>query len=130
MKLSTSENNTSYTERGRTLLSRDTLYLLSSDWIHFLQDHRSLLQESSTRVDLTEKIMNRYQYRIRDYLKEVHNLSGGLEQAFLVINRLHCDTEFTVDLGYVLVPDPARIRELRRIYSTQLAMIAGIDGLD
>ena len=42
----------------------------------------------------------------------------GTDQAFRVVNKLHSEMEFTLDLGEVYIPDAAYVRELRNKYTT------------
>ena len=121
MQISSSKDNTPFSDVLRKLISRESQNLPSEDWIHFLQDHRMLIEQNSTTYTLDEETMLRYRYRIRDFLKEVAGYRSGMEQAFRVVNRLHNDQEFDLRLTSVFIPNNNFVTELRRMYNTLLA---------
>lgn len=118
MYVSNANTNRSFASTIRSNLSGRPFHLTESAWIRFLQDHLVLLRQHSTVVQLTEATMNRYQYCINSFLEEDQNQVVGTDQAFRVVNKLHSEMEFTLDLGEVYIPDAAYVRELRNKYTT------------
>ena len=117
---STSDQNTSFTSILKNKITHETSNRPDEGWIHFLQDHFFLLRAHSTYVPITESLMIRYQYRIRDFLEENHS-SAQFEQAFRAANRLDNDMEFTSALSGVYVPERTYVDSLRRLYTTNVA---------
>lgn len=118
MYVSNANTNRSFATTIRSNLNGRPFHLTESAWIRFLQDHLVLLRQHSTVVQLTEATMNRYQYCINSFLEEDQNQVVGTDQAFRVVNKLHSEMEFTLDLGEVYIPDAAYVRELRNKYTT------------
>lgn len=118
MYVSNANTNRSFAATIRSNLNGRPFHLTESAWIRFLQDHLVLLRQHSTVVQLTEATMNRYQYCINSFLEEDQNQVVGTDQAFRVVNKLHSEMEFTLDLGEVYIPDAAYVRELRNKYTT------------
>lgn len=124
MLLSTSENNVSFLQYLTRTIRNEDLHMAYGPWIQFLQDHRMLIREQhSSKIMLTEEIMNRYQYRVRSFLSEHLNYTKDLDQAFRVVNKLNSDMDFILDLQEVYIPDPAYISELRDSFMTALSQI-------
>ena len=118
MYVSNANTNRSFATTIRSNLNGRPFHLTESARIRFLQDHLVLLRQHSTVVQLTEATMNRYQYCINSFLEEDQNQVVGTDQAFRVVNKLHSEMEFTLDLGEVYIPDAAYVRELRNKYTT------------
>lgn len=99
-------------------LNIDHQYRLEEDgWVQFLYDYRDFIKANSDYRLLNEATMNRFQYRIRDYLLDL-GLPGSLDQAFKIVNRLGGDIEFNHSLTGVYVPRVAYLTKLKRAYST------------
>ena len=118
MYISNSKTNTSFSNSIYKSINSEYLHMADPAWILFLQDHRNLIKSHSTTYILTEEIMNRYQYCIRSFLTEEMHSFAGLDQAFRVVNKLHSEMEFTLELGTVYVPDAAYIQTLRNEFMT------------
>lgn len=124
MLVSDSTANRSFARVINQKINNDIYHSTEADWIQFLQDHRSLLIANSTEVQLTEAVMNRYQYCIRSYLREEHHVNESVDQAFRIVNKLHNEMEFTLALGSVYVPKVDYVNNLHNIFRTAQAQIA------
>lgn len=113
MITSTSDYNVSFFDVLRNTIRGESLRGAYGPWIQYIQDHRMLIRKyHSTKMKLTEQIMDRYQYRIRSFLRDEAKTSDEADQVFRVINKLHSEMDFTLALGEVYIPHIAYIREL------------------
>lgn len=120
---STSEDNKSFTTYLDLVVNSDRCNNADEEWIHFLQDHYFYLWKNSHVAYLSESVMNRYAYRVRDYLNDLQDGHRDIELAFRVINRLASDQDFTAKLEKVMIPDPQQVSDLYRAYRTLKAKI-------
>ena len=110
MYISNSKTNTSFSNSIYKSINSEYLHMADPAWILFLQDHRDLIKSHSTTYTLTE---------------EMHSFAR-LDQAFRVVNKLHSEMEFTLELGTVYVPDAAYIQVLRNEFMTIRAQEANV----
>lgn len=118
MLISNSDDNISY--RFRLIAQHQQEQLMDPDemWVHYLQDHRDLIKENSTKVAVNETNMNLYRYRPRKFIAAA-GVQEELELAFLVVNRIGNAINFTEkNYEYVYIPDYNYIYDLRRMYMT------------
>ena len=102
-------SNRSSTEKN--ILNDDT-------WIQYLSDHREWIRLRSEIVIIDDAIMNRYQYRIREFLTDRQGTDASCAQAFRIANRLGSDRDFNRNLRIVYVPQSRDIVNLRNDYNT------------
>lgn len=112
-----SKEVTSYTAKMAGYISRNNYFLSDDLWIQFLQDHREILKASATYYEITEELMVKYKYRVRDFVVEKLG-SINYEQPFRVLNRLGSDLEFSISLIGVYIPNIQTIHTLRNQYNT------------
>lgn len=107
----------SYSQTYAKYMKSNTFFLSDDGWIQFLLDNTKVLKESSTYMELTEEIMMRYRYRVRDFVIEVLG-NINYEQPFKVLNRIGGDLDFSISLLGVYVPDLNTVSTLRNQYNT------------
>lgn len=113
-----SSRTKSYTTEMKSIAKRYPCTVDDPAWLHFLADSRSWLIQRSTIVTVTEAMMLRYAYRIRDYLADQRDCNVGCEQAFRVINRLGSDLDFNSNLNFIYVPKDTAVKYLRDKYNS------------
>ncbi len=119
MITSTSEYNTSFLDYLKNTIFKESMRMAYGPWIQFIQEHRMLIRKyHSTKMRLTEQIMDRYQYRVRSFLKDQIGMLDEADQVFRVINKLHSDMDFTLALEEVYIPEAAYIYEMHDEFIT------------
>ena len=118
MLISDSVSTVNYSDTIRSKIATNSSFLEDDAWIQFLLDHREYIRERSTITTLDEKTMNRYRYRIRDFLQDTDGTSADCEQAFKIINRLGSNLDFNDSLRAVYVPPTNVVKEIRNSYYT------------
>lgn len=119
MITSTSDYNTSFVDKLRHTIFNESMRMSYGPWIQFIQEHRMLIRKyHSTKMKLTEQIMDRYQYRVRSFLKDQAGIIDEADQVFRVINKLHSDMDFTLALEEVYIPRASYIHELHDEFIT------------
>lgn len=131
MLISNTSSDTSFSRwiNQKSKSQKYSNHLTDDGWIQYLLDHRKWLRERSVRVILTEATMLRYRYRIRDFLTHIDYARADSDQAFRIINRLHGDIDFNLDLRYVYVPRSTDVSELRKSYNTYKKQMSKV-GID
>lgn len=118
MLISNSNDNISYRYQLIAQHNQEQLMDPSEEWVHYLQDHRELIKEHSTKIAVNETNMNLYRYRPRKFLAAA-GTQEELELAFVVVNRIGDNMSFTEqNYEYVYVPEYNYIFDLRRMYVT------------
>lgn len=118
MLFSNTEDNVSFANDLHVQILSDTLLDNDRAWIQYLQDHRKLIIDNSTKVGINEKIMTLYRYRMRKFLSSF-GYEEDLVLAFRIINRIPNDLYFSEKyLDFVYVPTHTYIVELRKMYIT------------
>jgi len=86
-------------------------------WVQFVRDHINLIKYNhSSWTTIAPDVMNKYQYRLRDFLHE-SKINTGLTWLIMDINNLRGSMDFT-DLDQILIPDAAYIEQLHNKYIT------------
>ena len=122
--INTSTATTSLAEQMTSSLSSQRQNYTEDDWMQFLFDHREWLQQRpNTRViNLSEKALYRFRYRLSDYLL-AHGYQSWMTTAVRIVNRLGCDQEFNTALTSLYLPTSDDVLELRRQYVTNRTKI-------
>lgn len=112
--------NSSFRNKLTSLTKMNVTSVPDPKWFQFLLDHDSYISHYSTTtpVIVTETLMSRYAYRVRDYV--VDHADFTVELAFRIINRLEDDRDFNFSLvgDVILLPKSALITELYSQYRT------------
>ena len=98
--------------------SKEKNILNDDSWIQYLLDHREWIRLRSEIVVIDDAIMNRYQYRIREFLTDTNGTDVSCTQAFRIVNRLSSERVFNRNLRIVYVPRSKDIVNLRNDYNT------------
>lgn len=118
MLFSDTENNASFTYDLYAQILSDSLLDNDRAWIQYLQDHRQLIVNNSSRVEINEKVMTLYRYRMKKFLSSL-GYEEELVLAFKVVNRIPNDLYFSEKyLDFVFIPNYSYITELRKMYVT------------
>jgi len=95
------------------------------DWRIYIQDHKQLILDNSTKVIITPEDMEQYLFRPELYLKENHNIKDPKYiWIFMFINELVSDMDFNQLNTNVRIPDTSYIDKLLSIFKAVIA--AGI----
>lgn len=115
-------SDSSRVERWSTWISnrssKEKNILNDDTWIQYLLDHREWIRLRSEIVVIDDAIMNRYQYRIREFLTDRKGTDVTCAQAFRIVNRLGSERDFNRNLRIVYVPRSSDIVNLRNDYNT------------
>ena len=115
-------SDSSRVERWSTWISnkssKEKNILNDDTWIQYLSDHREWIRLRSEIVVIDDAIMNRYQYRIREFLTDRKGTDVTCAQAFRIVNRLGSERDFNRSLRIVYVPQSKDIVNLRNDYNT------------
>ena len=126
--ISKGSHNRSFTKAIDALTRGRLTTIPDPKWFQFLLDHDRYISYYPTTKPLlvTETLMTRYAYRVRDYLLDHADVS--VELAFRIINRLEDDKDFNFSLvgDVLLVPKSDLILELYSQYKTNLAQLKKI----
>lgn len=125
--ISDADTNTSFGVKINNQVNMELLNDNSEDWIQYLRDHRQLIREHSSIVDLDGETIHKYKYRIRKYLCSINSTYEELALAFRVANRLNCERDFNEKLEFVYVPSYKYVAELRKMYMTIKSKLAKMD---
>ena len=121
METSTSVNNSSYTTVIQNTITNCIFTREDPAWLQFLHDYTDEIRLHSGILEVTEALMLRYRYRIRDFLAEHIAPDTGLEQVFHIVNRLSNDLDFNFDVKQVYIPDRTYIETIYRTFRTRQA---------
>ena len=121
METSTSSDNSSYTTKINRIITNSIYTREDPAWLQFLQDYTEEIRIHSSIVTVTEALMLRYRYRIRDFLAEQVSIDSGLEQSFRIVNRLSSDLDFNFDVKQVYIPDSTYLETIYRAFRTRQA---------
>lgn len=115
-------SDSNHVERWSTWISnrssKEKNILNDDTWIQYLLDHREWIRLRSEIVVIDDAIMNRYQYRIREFLTDRKGTDATCAQAFRIVNRLSSERDFNRNLRIVYVPKSSVIVNLRNDYNT------------
>lgn len=91
-------------------------------WVHYVQDHRSILLASCTAriVVASEQIM--YRYRLMDYLRSIH-YDHTATWIVLYLNQLESERDFN-NIDSILLPD---LRTLATTYAQYKTYAANLE---
>lgn len=118
MIISNSDENTSLSVALQSQIDNDKFLDPDSAWLHYLQDHRSLIRQHSSVVTINETKLLTCRYRIRKFLRD-NDISDDLELVFRVINRIPDEQMFTEkNYDRVYIPSKQYIEELRKMFRT------------
>ena len=118
MIVSDSDNNVSFSTTIAQQIESDKYLDTDEAWLHYLQDHRSLIKQNSYKMAINETNLLTCRYRIRKFLRD-NNIPDSLELVFRVVNRIANDQMFSEkNLDYVYIPSASYIEELRKMYRT------------
>lgn len=120
------EGNESFVSTINELVETDRQNSSNPTWTQFLLDHYRYILKHSTTVSITQATMQRYRYRLRDYLKDNHEGHVDIEKAVRVINRIPHDKDFDYNVTKIYIPNPQTLADLYRAYMTQQARIRSI----
>ena len=93
-------------------------------WTTYVEDHRSVIIETSTTMVVDPDVINEYLYRPIDFLKEHLRLSENLYWIFMYINNLTSNMGFNRDIDKLYIPSQEVVSDLRQRYVVHITNIS------
>lgn len=118
MLISDSNNVSPWSDWVNEKVTKEKCILNDDSWIQYLMDHRDWIKSRSEIVVIDDAIMNRFQYRIREFLDDRKGTDINCVQAFRIVNRLGSERDFNRNLRIVYVPCSSDVVWLRNSYNT------------
>lgn len=93
------------------ILNQTNMYAATNrPWVQFVRDHRRAILAQARAVTITPETMNRYQYRLEDYLR-TQSVDLNLLWLVMELNSLNSAADFN-GLDSLWLPDAAQLRQL------------------
>lgn len=95
--------------------NNDDYYPNDSDWVLFVKDHKAIILEESSTLNVDASTVDINRYSVESFLKE-NGLPISIAWIVIWINQLDSAMNFDYTLDELVIPAHTTIRKLKKAY--------------